>query len=303
MRERIMKNRRFKWWKSVVSALSCVVVFCTTYALILPAITMENQAYCGYEEHIHGEDCYAAELVCTLSNEPAEVHEHTESCYKEKEKLVCGMEEAAAHVHTAECQSIEKVIGCGQEESAGHTHSEECYVENMIYICGMEETAGHTHTEACYEASEVLVCDLETEADIEEHIHTEECYQRVFVCEKEEHVHEKICYSDKTADVETAEDWEKTLPEELTGVWAEDLLAVAESQLEYRESTRNYIIADDGEIKGYSRYGAWYGNAYGDWCAMFASFCLNYAEVDEELMPREAGCQKWIELLSEEDYG
>lgn len=303
MRERILKNRRFKWWKSVVSALSCVVVFCTTYALILPAITMENQAYCGYEEHTHGEDCYTVELVCTLSNEPAEVHEHTESCYKEEEKLVCGMEEAAAHVHTAECQSIEKVIGCGQEESAGHTHSEECYVENMIYICGMEETAGHTHTEACYEASEVLVCDLETEADIEEHIHTEECYQRVLACEKEEHVHEKICYSDKTADVETAEDWEQTLPEELTGVWAEDLLAVAESQLEYRESTRNYIVADDGEIKEYSRYGAWYGNAYGDWCAMFVSFCLNYAEVDEELMPREAGCQKWIELLAEEEYG
>lgn len=349
MREKILKNRHFRWWKSVVTALAGVVVFCTTYALILPAITMENQAYCGYEEHTHGEDCYTVELVCTLSNEPAEVHEHTESCYKEEEKLVCGMEEAAAHVHTIECQSVEKVIGCGQEESAGHTHSdscyvvekqlvcgleeneehthleecyiensvpvcgqeesaghthsEECYVENMIYICGMEETAGHTHTEACYEASEVLVCDLETEADIEEHIHTEECYQRVFACEKEEHVHEKICYSDKTADVETAEDWEQTLPEELTGVWAEDLLAVAESQLEYKESTRNYIVADDGEIKGYSRYGAWDGNAYGDWCAMFVSFCLNYAEVDEELMPREAGCQKWIELLAEEEYG
>lgn len=303
MREKILKNRCFRWWKSVVTALACVVVFCTTYALILPAITMENQAYCGYEEHTHGEDCYTVELVCTLSDEPREVHEHTESCYKEEEKLVCGVEEAEAHVHTAECQSIEKVSDCGQEESAGHTHSEECYVENMIYICGVEETAGHTHTEICYEASEVLVCDLETEADIEEHIHTEECYQKVFACEKEEHVHEKICYSDKTADVETAEDWEQTLPEELTGVWAEDLLAVAESQLEYKESTRNYIIADDGEIKGYSRYGAWYGNAYGDWCAMFASFCLNYAEVDEERMPREAGCQKWIELLSEEEYG
>lgn len=35
-------KRRHKLWQRIVSSLICVVVFCTTYALILPAITMET---------------------------------------------------------------------------------------------------------------------------------------------------------------------------------------------------------------------------------------------------------------------
>lgn len=31
-----------KKWRRVVTALSCIVVFCTTYALILPAVTMSQ---------------------------------------------------------------------------------------------------------------------------------------------------------------------------------------------------------------------------------------------------------------------
>ena len=42
----------------IVSVLACVVVFCTTYALILPAITMTGTTWCGYEAHEHGESCY-----------------------------------------------------------------------------------------------------------------------------------------------------------------------------------------------------------------------------------------------------
>ena len=36
-------NRRMKRWKRVISALSALVVFCTTYALILPAITLDKE--------------------------------------------------------------------------------------------------------------------------------------------------------------------------------------------------------------------------------------------------------------------
>lgn len=35
-----------KKWRRVVTALSCIVVFCTTYALILPAVTMSQQPFC-----------------------------------------------------------------------------------------------------------------------------------------------------------------------------------------------------------------------------------------------------------------
>lgn len=38
----IAHKRRRQAWKKVVSVLACIVVFCTTYALILPAITLET---------------------------------------------------------------------------------------------------------------------------------------------------------------------------------------------------------------------------------------------------------------------
>ena len=50
-RAKVMNNRR-KWhnrWLKVVGALAAVTVFCTTYALILPAITIITDAYCGHE--------------------------------------------------------------------------------------------------------------------------------------------------------------------------------------------------------------------------------------------------------------
>lgn len=133
-----------------------------------------------------------------------------------------------------------------------------------------------------------------------EHVHTQECAESDIACEQKEHVHTAMCYSDKTADLETAEDWEATLPKQLTGNWQENLIAVAQSQAGYQESTKNYILAEDGERKaGYTRYGAWYGNAYGDWNTMFISFCLNYAEIQEEAIPYEAGCHVWNVELEE----
>lgn len=71
-------NRHRHIWKRIVNALACIVVFCTTYALILPAITVETTYICGIEEHIHTQDCYAtdgATLVCELSE-----HTHSEQC-------------------------------------------------------------------------------------------------------------------------------------------------------------------------------------------------------------------------------
>ncbi|MCD7818089.1 MAG: hypothetical protein LUH07_03440 [Lachnospiraceae bacterium] len=171
--------------------------------------------------------------------------------------------------------------------------------------CGLEE---HQHSEACYE--KVLVCGLEESDDTSEtsesHIHTDDCYeeQEVLVCGLEEHTHTVECLSDNTADVETASDWAETLPD-MTGVLADDVVAIAQSQLGYKESTKNYILTDDGETKqGYTRYGAWYGEGfeYVDWDAMFASFCLYYAGVDETVFPLSSGAYAWMTELSELGY-
>ena len=62
----------------MILCLSCIVVFCTVYALILPAITLERKTVCGQEEHSHTEECYSSDgqLTCGKTE-----HTHTESCY------------------------------------------------------------------------------------------------------------------------------------------------------------------------------------------------------------------------------
>lgn len=329
--EKYEKSRKhWKRWQKLVGALACIVVFCTTYALILPAITMERTAYCGYEEHTHGEECYTKELICGYPEnpvaQPTVAHQHTDACYTEEKELICGKEESEGHTHTDECKHTEQVLICNVPESEGHTHSDSCYNEagelicgkeeseghihtdschetRITYVCGKEESEGHTHTDACYETKKVLTCGQEEtsgQTSSNTHVHTDACYKKVLTCEKEEHTHTLICYSNPNADVETAEIWERTIPTELSGIWADDVLAVAKSQLGYRESTDNYIVEEDGTtMKGYTRYGAWYGDSYGDWCAMFVSFCLNYAEVPRNEMPLDCNCQNWIQTLSE----
>ena len=99
-------RRRYKTWQQIVAVLGFITVFCTTYALILPAITLESSpdAICGKEEHTHTSDCYkrVPVLVCT------EDHEHTDDCYVMDSVVICGKEE---HKHSAACfPKEEKVV-------------------------------------------------------------------------------------------------------------------------------------------------------------------------------------------------
>lgn len=58
--EKFIKKRRFtKRWHKVLLVLSCVVVFCTTYALILPAITLEQPAELSEESQFKVENLIA----------------------------------------------------------------------------------------------------------------------------------------------------------------------------------------------------------------------------------------------------
>lgn len=68
--------RKMKW-RRIVTILSCIVVFCTTYALIMPAVTMSRDTACGKEEHTHTEACYDENgaLICGR-----EKHTHTDAC-------------------------------------------------------------------------------------------------------------------------------------------------------------------------------------------------------------------------------
>lgn len=94
---------------------------------------------------------------------------------------------------------------------------------------------------------------------------------------------------------ETWNDWVEMFRDvELSGSWPQDVVTIAKTQLGYTASETDY---DYETHKGYTRYGAWYGNEYGDWCAMFCSFCMAFAGVDREVIPFEQSCERWIEQL------
>ncbi len=147
---------------------------------------------------------------------------------------------------------------CGKTE---HTHNEECNVKTLI--CEIEESEEHTHLDECYEIAQ---------------------------CEIEEHIHIESCYSDITADIETEDDWEATLANiTRSESTAQNVVSVAKSQLGYTESTLNFEIDENGVKRGITRYGQWYKNPYGDWSAMFVSFCLDYGGAGD--VPYSAGAE------------
>ena len=134
----------------------------------------------------------------------------------------------------------------------------------------------------------------------EEHLHTDECNQNG--CGMAEHIHSLSCYSNPSADVETAEIWEASMPNDLGKYWSENLARIAISQLGMTESENNYIVADDGETKqGITRYGQWYGNPHGDWSAMFVAFCLHYADVPQDAIPWSPGVYNMMQLCADKE--
>ena len=281
---------------------------------------------CGLEEseeHQHDENCYktSRELTCGIDSD----HSHTDACYEWEQVLscdlptdsaedaqpvlVCTKPEIVLHRHTPDCFDADGNLICGQTQILEHQHSDACFetVAEPVdtgtltctdtahvhtarcygtweLVCGQEE---HTHSEAC-KPEETVFCGKDA------HTHGEACRDEngELVCGTEEHTHSLACYADPGADVETAELWEQTFAGvTLTGNWRQDTLAIAETQLGYAESTKNYVVAEDGEtVKGYTRYGAWCGEPYGDWNVMFLTFCLHYAGVEGV----DRDCGGWV---------
>ena len=247
----------FSFIKKSGPVLSLIVVLGVFWILKLTGITLAEDAFCGITQHIHDETCGEKTLVCGL--EESEPHMHTESCLLKE--LVCA-DESEEHTHTDACYTYAAGFVCGMQEADGHIHGVDCIHKEAQFSCGEEIREGHTHTDDCYTFSGVCT--------IPEHIHTESCY------------------SDLTADIETADDWEMTLAGlQRSEATAENIAAVAKSQLGYTESSLNFQVDAQGIRRGITRYGQWYGNPYGDWAAMFASFCLYYAGADD--LPANAG--------------
>ena len=251
--------------------------------------------YCGMTAHKHSDACYSTRRTLICGQEETG-HQHSDACFAMQDRLICGQVEQPAHHHSAECHAEVQVLVCTNTDPE-HVHGEECYQLVDQLVCGKQETDGHSHTSECYVTEQVCVCGKE---EREGHIHTAECWkeERVLSCGKSEHTHTLECYSDRSA-VETEADWRASVSRAMiTGRWDQDLIAVAKSQVGYRESSRNYIVRD-GVVHGYTRYGDWIDNSesvvYGDWCASFAAFCIYYANIRD--VPISANCATWVKKL------
>lgn len=114
-----LKQHKFnKRWKKVLLFLGVIVVFCTTYMLMLPAITLETETVCGITEHTHSDECYVAPdiIVCEIQE-----HIHSDECYADisDSSAETTKEIAQEHTHTEECYDVSGNIICtewGKEE-------------------------------------------------------------------------------------------------------------------------------------------------------------------------------------------
>ena len=185
-------HQRKKRWYRVVTGLACVVVFCTVYALILPAITMEKGA-CEIPEHTHSEPCYTqvtsatrTEPVCTI--ESLNLHQHDDTCYDSEGNLMCGYADFVVHQHDSACYDENGNLWCPLPEIETHEHTGSCYA-----VPETDAPEVHTHTDDCYTVERgELICTESTEPA---HVHTDDRYTETsaLVCE-EDHEHTESCY-------------------------------------------------------------------------------------------------------------
>ena len=185
-------HQRKKRWYRVVTGLACLVVFCTVYALILPAITMEKGA-CEIPEHTHSEACYTqvtsatrTEPVCTI--ESLNLHQHDDTCYDSEGNLTCGYADFVVHQHDSACYDENGNLWCPLPEIETHEHTGSCYA-----VSEADAPEVHTHTDDCYTVERgELIC---TESTKPAHVHTDDCYTETsaLVC-KEDHEHTGSCY-------------------------------------------------------------------------------------------------------------
>ena len=330
-RERFRLQRKaLRRYTALLLVLAMITTLFVNWQLHSDGIAATAQYQCNQEEHTHTADCYTKVLVCgyeegqpedwnatfddsasldesfgvdaeddgiaLFSAEPEYIyvpHEHTDDCYQEVKTLTCLEEE---HVHGDDCFDPEDgSLICEQFE---HVHDDSCYTTDYELVCGLEdgelvEELNPAYTavaafEAPVAAKPVVVSPV-IEAPL--HYHTDDCYEEVLTCGLEEHHHTVNCLADPLADVEDESEWLAKTNTALSGNWSADLLAVAQSQLGYEQSEKNFELdADDGvTVRHYTRYGEWYGNPYGEWDVMFLSYCLNYAGIPQSAIPQRAG--------------
>ena len=251
-----MNKRSIK--RKFVSVLAGIVVFSTTYALILPAITLDQDT---------ASDDPGIYIESLAQEDPAPEIEYSDLTYEAEP-----IEEPADEAEQWDILSnaVDAAIPDNPEEEEPAEPAEDTEISDKIV--DIADTDEFVEAEDYDESEDILGEETELSGD-------------------------------PTADVESFADWDAMMSWlDLTGVWADDLITVAHSQLGYTESALNFVVGESGRTYGYTRYGDWYGMPYGDWCAMFVSFCLYYAGIPQSAVPYAALCPNWVSILASYEY-
>ena len=163
-------------WYRIVSILACITVFVTTYALILPAVTLESAS----DDEIRAQlPSNTGILCCGL-----EVHQHTDECYDQNGELICGYADFVVHKHNASCFSPDGELICQLPEIEVHQHDASCENDQHELICGKDEVTLHKHDRSCYDENGTLICK---KLEVTEHIHSSKCFQTTAVSYEKEY--------------------------------------------------------------------------------------------------------------------
>ena len=159
-----------KWFTTVMAGM---VFFTTTYSLILPAITLDQERAADMAGVSMGTT--AQLLKCEMP-----IHQHDDSCYDVDGNLICGRADYVLHQHDAGCYDVDGNLVCELDEADGeeHIHTVDCYGAISADEKGLDPLEeGWVETD---EGGNVvsgdpahLVCG---ELEVREHQHGDECF-------------------------------------------------------------------------------------------------------------------------------
>lgn len=249
-----------------------------------------------------------SEPVTQEEPEPEVVlHHHTADCYEEEEELTCGIESdhvhqdycydqetgellCTEHEHTDDCYTLEEVLVCGQEEGEPEKTDDGAALYDMDENSAEESDSAEEPEAVADPEPEKEATKPETDDEIDTgytvHHHTAECYGKVLICGKEEHEHTAACLVNPNAEIDA--EYDAKTPERTSMDWAQDMVLVARSQLDYTESKAD--VDEDGN--GYTMYADQYYKdkpmVYADWDSTFVAYCLYHAGVPQDIIPQYA---------------
>ena len=148
-RIRVRTKRRHRI-AAFLTAMSLMVSSAVFWQLRGVGTAMEDEYYCGKQEHTHSDECYETVLVC---------QQQADSSAKIGDSAADNGESRAENADNSHISSEGAAESTPEKTPDKHEHTEKCFERRLI--CGLDE---HKHTSEC---SSDASADVETKKDWE----------------------------------------------------------------------------------------------------------------------------------------